>query len=70
MIITCKSSGVSEATKPFLLFESIRLDEEKKLYKLNGQIHGNSNRKLSLNLKKAFSPAHCSRSIKLLYSTS
>ena len=29
MIIACKSSGVSEATKPFLLFESIRLDEEK-----------------------------------------
>ena len=29
MIITCRSSGVSVATKPFLLFESIRLDEEK-----------------------------------------
>ena len=29
MIITCESSGVSEATKPFLSFERIRLDEEK-----------------------------------------
>ena len=29
MIIICRISGVSEATKSFLLFESIRLDEEK-----------------------------------------
>ena len=29
MIIVSRISGVSEATKPFLLFESIRLDEEK-----------------------------------------